>query len=157
MEGISKAKYLVFRVRLLSGRGIDFSQQGILREIAISPSDTLYRLAIAILRSVGFSDIHHLFMFCNKMPFGYDPVRRCYEIAYDDWTYPDMRKVTVAEAISKMGYNLILWFDYCDDWLFRVKLLKKPPKLPEGTTLPAVLRSEGEAPEQYPFNDLEEE
>ncbi len=156
VEGVSETKPVVFRVRLLSGRGVDFSEDGIIREIAILPSDTLYNLARVILRSVNFDYSDHLFMFCNKMPFGWNPERICYELVYeDDQIYPDLRGVSISEALRKMGHKLILWFDYGDDWLFRIKLLKKPPKIPEGCPLPCVIRKEGEPPEQSPAFDDE--
>ena len=60
----------------------------------------------------------------------------------------------IAEAYAKDKAKLLFMFDYGYEWLFKTERLSAGPKQPK-VKYPRVVKSEGEAPEQYP--DMEDE
>ena len=55
----------------------------------------------------------------------------------------------IAEAYAKDKAKLLFMFDYGGEWLFKTERTGSGPKLPK-VKYPRVVKSEGEAPEQYP-------
>jgi hypothetical protein len=53
------------------------------------------------------------------------------------------------EAFPLIGTGMRFLFDYGDEWVFRVELVKRQPKEPK-VTLPRLLMSAGKAPAQDP-------
>jgi hypothetical protein len=117
------------------------------RLIALRHDHTLDDLLYAILRSIGF-DSDHLYEFRYRDAMGREAVAvdpRC-----DDGRPAD--EVTLGSLPLKVGESLKLTYDFGDNWRFDVKLERIDPP---GSVkkLPAVLESQGKAPEQYPSWD----
>jgi hypothetical protein len=72
----------------------------------------------------------------------------------DGATPKGVKGVAVSEAFEK-GKKLLYLFDYGDEWRFIVECKKIEEN--DGGTYPRVLESKGEAPEQYPDYDEEDE
>ena len=126
--------------------------RGIYRYIEIAGSTSLYKLAEAINRAFDFA-FDHAFGFYSKLTGNYydSPVK--YEL-FADMGDPSegalsVRKTSVAEAYPKDKAKLLFLFDYGDEWLFRTERLGSGPRVPKAR-YPRVVKSVGEAPEQYP-------
>lgn len=79
------------------------------------------------------------------------------EAEEEAWVEPEalgVREVTVAEAFDRVGEKLLYLFDYGDEWRFVVKFMRAEEAQSDGD-YPRLVESVGEAPEQYP--ELEEE
>ena len=132
-------------------------EAGIFRDIEIAADASLYKLAEAITRAFGF-DFDHAFGFYSKLAgrFYNSPVK--YELFADMDDASEgalsVKKTSVADAYAKDKAKLLFMFDYGDEWLFKTERLGAGPKLPK-VKYPRVVKSEGEAPEQYP--DIEDE
>lgn len=120
---------------------------GCYRHIQISTSATLFRLHQAILKAFEFDDDHmHAFFMDNKR--------------WSQWDYYVSAKSEPAERLTKRyslqkvgltkGKKFLYLFDFGDEWVFQCKVLRE---LDEQTDLPGVIRSVGDAPEQYPDYD----
>jgi hypothetical protein len=134
-----------------------FGALSIYRDIAIEPSQSLYRLAEAIVAAFGF-DFDHAFGFytgLNEQAMWRQHPK--YELFADmgeaDRDVFGVKKTRVAQAFPAVGHTLLFLFDYGDEWHFRVKLTKSGKKLAK-VKYPHIVASRGEAPKQYP--DLEE-
>lgn len=137
-----------------------FGALSIYRDIEIEPSQSLYRLAQAIVAAFGF-DFDHAFGFYTglneRLMWRQHPK---YELFADmgeaDPGVFGVKKTKVAEAFPKVGHTLLFLFDYGDGWHFRVKLTKPGMKLAK-VKYPRVIATHGEAPDQYPdpeeYND----
>jgi hypothetical protein len=137
---------LIFRAAL-------FVALSIYRDIEIEPSQSLYRLAEAIVAAFGF-DFDHAFGFYTglneRLMWRQHPK---YELFADmgeaEPGVLGVEKTKVAQAFPAAGHTLLFLFDYGDGWHFRVKLTKSGKKLAK-IKYPRVVASRGEAPEQYP-------
>ena len=129
----------------------------IYRDFEIADTSSLYTLARAIVRYFDF-DFDHAFGFYSKLKGNiYDsPVR--YELFVDmgegDGDARSVKRTRVIEAFPSVGTKLRFLFDYGDEWVFLVELVKRKPKEPN-VKLPRLLISAGEAPTQY--SDPEDE
>ncbi len=122
------------------------------RVLQISGKETLDRLCSLILSSFDFID-EHLYEFCmdNRM--------------YSDCSFhsdPECGEPSTRIALDRLhlekGQNFSLHYDFGDDWMFRIHVMKIEEV--EKKTTPAVLKGKGEI-QQYPswddWNDDEEE
>lgn len=74
-----------------------------------------------------------------------------------DWLEEEalgVRDSTVAEAFNQVGKKLLFLFDYGDEWRFIVKFMRAEEAQAD-VEYPLLVESVGEAPEQYP--ELEDE
>ena len=148
---MAKTEALVFRASL---------EARIYRDIEVAETSTLYSLAEAIVASFDF-DFDHAFGFYSKLKgHFYDSPRR-YELFVDmgegEGAAQSVKRTAASEAFARVGAKMLFLFDYGDEWLFLVELIKRKPKEAK-VKLPRLLVSAGEAPEQYPsFDDDEEE
>jgi pRiA4b ORF-3-like protein len=126
------------------------------RDIEIASSNKLYDLAKTIVRVFDF-DFDHAFGFYSKIKGNvYDsPIK--YEL-FADMGESDARSVKrsrISEAFPAVGGQMTFLFDYGDGWQFRVKATGFGKK-ERGVTYPRLLKSLGDAPEQYPSFDDDE-
>lgn len=122
------------------------------RDVELADGSTLYQLAQAIVASFDFG-FDHAFGFYSKLKGNiYDsPVR--YELFADmgesDRVARSVKKTRAVEAFPAAGAKLRFLFDYGDEWVFLVELVRRAPKAPK-IKLPRLVLSSGEAPAQYP-------
>jgi Plasmid pRiA4b ORF-3-like protein len=125
------------------------------RDIEIPTTNKLYDLAKTIVRAFDF-DFDHAFGFYSKLKGNIyaSPIK--YEL-FADMGESDARSVKrtrVSEAFPSPGREMTFLFDYGDGWQFRVKATGVGKK-ERGVTYPRLLKSLGDAPEQYPSDDDE--
>lgn len=77
-------------------------------------------------------------------------------LSLDDSEARGVKGVPITEAFPKPGKKMLFLFDYGDEWRFIVELKTIQPAEPRAR-YPKVVESVGEAPEQYPDWDEEEE
>ncbi|MBQ6686553.1 MAG: hypothetical protein IJM99_10650 [Firmicutes bacterium] len=118
---------------------------GCYRHIRISKTATLYKLHQMILQAFDFVDDHaHAFFMDNRCwsPFG----------AYFSMKMNGNERLTTKYKLSQLGLSkdkkFKYVFDFGEEWVFQCKVLRE---LDEATDIPGVIRSVGEAPEQYPL------
>lgn len=122
---------------------------GCYRHIRIGEQETLDRLHEMILNTFDFDDDHaHAFFMDDR----YWSSARAYYSDYINDTKKYSRDVTLRQLRLKKGDKFKFLFDFGDEWRFQCKVLRE---LEERTDIPGVVRTVGEAPEQYP--DWEEE
>ena len=145
-------KTFIFDTKLLR-------QKKIKRQIEVSENFTLYNLAEVAVNAYGFS-FDHAFGFFDEITENLMPASgKRYELFTD---IPDVESTgagsvehtKVYDVWKKVGDQMMMLFDYGDDWRFVVELngfgeAKTQKKFSK------VLKKIGEAPEQYP--DYEEE
>ena len=126
-------------------------ETGCYRHIQISASATLYQLHKIILTAFDFEDDHaHAFFMDNRAWSSYD--------AYFSMEMRGGERLTKKYKLKslnlKKGDKFKYLFDFGEDWCFQCKVLRE---LEERTDIPGVIRSVGQAPEQYPdLNDFDE-
>lgn len=119
-------------------------ESGCYRHIQISNKETLDDFSDTILDAFCFDNDHaHAFFMDNS---AYSP-RDCYYCPGIDEDYPLTTETTLEEAGAVPGKKFKYVFDFGEDWTFQCRVLKA---LDEKTARPKVIRSKGEAPEQYP-------
>ena len=125
------------------------------RVLAIPEGFTLYRLAEAILDSFDF-DFDHCFGFYDNMKVPYES-NEGYELFADigeESEFRGVERTKVNKVFDRVKKKMLFLFDYGDDWRFITELKRiEPPK--EDVKYPLVVKSVGEAPEQYPAIDEE--
>lgn len=120
---------------------------GCYRHLQISASATLYRLHQAILNAFEFDDDHmHAFFMDNKLWSQWD----CYVSSKSEPTDRLSKRYSLQKAGLAKGKRFLYLFDFGDEWVFQCKVLRE---VDEKTDIPSVIRSVGEAPEQYPNYD----
>jgi len=140
---MAESETLVFRASL---------RPKIYRDIEVAGTASLYALAQAIVRSFDF-DFDHAFGFYSKLKGNiYDsPVR--YELFVDigegEGDARSVKRTRVIKAFPSVGTKMRFLFDYGDEWVFLVELVKRQPTEPK-VKLPRLLISAGKAPAQYP-------
>ncbi|MBV8752576.1 MAG: hypothetical protein JO328_06930 [Hyphomicrobiales bacterium] len=121
------------------------------RDVEIASSNKLYDLAKTIVRVFDF-DFDHAFGFYSNLKGNIyaSPIK--YEL-FADMGESDARSVKrtrISEAFPSAGREMMFLFDYGDGWEFRVKTTGLGKK-ERGVTYPRLLKSLGDAPEQYPM------
>ena len=135
--------------------GLD-GKMSIYRDIEIDPSQSLYKLAEAIVTAFGF-DFDHAFGFYSGLkPSTLMRTLPRYELFADMGDAApgvgSVKKTRVSQAFAEIGHTMVFLFDYGDDWRFRVSLKAKGTKLAK-TRYPRVIATRGDAPPQYPDPD----
>ncbi len=125
------------------------------RDFEILSSKNLHDLAKEIVRVFGF-DFDHAFGFYSKLTGQVfdSPVK--YEL-FADLGESDARSVKrtrIVEAFPTVGAKMTFIFDYGDEWQFRIEAIGQNRK-ETGAKYPRLLKTVGEAPEQYPDPDDE--
>ena len=124
---------------------------GCYRHLQISTHATLEDLSDAILDAFDFMDDHaHGFFMDNR---AYSP-RNCYYARGFDPSCPSTDTVRLESLNLQPEAKFKYIFDFGDDWEFQCRVLKE---LEEITKTPMIVRSKGEAPEQYPDWDEEDD
>lgn len=124
---------------------------GCYRHIQISANTTLYQLHKAILNAFDFDDDHqHAFFMDNRVWSPVDVYFSSKGNARDRLT----KKYTLNKIALTVGQKFKYLFDFGDEWVFQCRVLRESE---ERTAAPCVIRSVGEAPEQYPEYDDEED
>lgn len=149
------AQEYIFKVRI---HGIDGRQ--LWRKVAVRDSVRLYDLAAGILNAFDF-DMDHAFGFFEKAGWGHLDSEKRYELFTDleeEGVEPtgagSVKKTKVKDVWKKKGDTMHFLFDYGDDWWFAVKL-ERMDDAAKGK-YPRVVDQKGDAPEQYPDYDEEE-
>ena len=132
----------------------------IYRDIEIEPSKSLYRLAEAITSAFGF-DFDHAFGFYSGLTTA--AMLRThpkYELFVDmgdaDPGVLGVKKTQVTQAFPAIGHTMLFLFDYGDEWRFLLKLIGTGKKVAK-VRYPRLVASRGNAPEQYPDCDDDED
>jgi Plasmid pRiA4b ORF-3-like protein len=131
----------------------------IFRDIEISGEASLYKLAQVITKVFGFG-FDHMFGFYDNLKNPYKS-KTVFEL-FADMGEPSVegargvKKSKVADAFDKDGAALAFLFDYGDEWIFKVKRTGAAESA-AAKTYWKLIKSEGEAPEQYPEYEEEEE
>jgi Plasmid pRiA4b ORF-3-like protein len=130
----------------------------IFRDIEISGEASLYKLAQVINKAFGF-DFDHMFGFYDNLKNPYKS-KTVFEL-FADMGEPSVedargvKKSKVAEAFDKDGTTLAFLFDYGDEWIFKVKRTGAAESAAAKSHW-KLIKSVGEAPEQYPEYEEEE-
>lgn len=126
---------------------------GCYRHIRIDADDTLDELSEAILDAFEFDNDHLHAFFMDNQAWSQNPAA-CYWQEPDedmmDNVNPATDEITLRELGLTAGQKFKYVFDYGDDWRFSCRVLKA---LEEHTDMPQVMRSVGDAPEQYPEDE----
>jgi hypothetical protein len=127
--------------------------QRVYRDIEIASGNKLYDLAEAIIRAFDF-DFDHAFGFYSKLRGNvYDSPEK-YELFADmgEGDARSVKRTRVGEALPAAGCQMTFLFDYGDGWQFRVKAIRLEQR-ERGVKYPRVIKTVGDAPEQYPSDD----
>lgn len=131
--------------------------KGCYRHIQIDADSSLGQLSGAILDAFAFDDDHMHVFFMDNRAWSRD-ASACYwsdpDDEMDDNVNPSTYEVTLRDLQLAEGQRFMYLFDFGDEWRFSCRVLKK---LDEQTKKPQVVRSVGDAPEQYPSWDEEDE
>ena len=127
-------------------------EKKIIRRIQIPGSNSLYNFAKIIIDAFDFQ-FDHCFGFYGNLR-NKKNCRKAFELFVDigEEGRPgakSVKKTKISQAFDIVGEKLIMLFDYGDGWQFNVEL-KDIHKGDRGTTKPAVIKSTGKAPVQYP-------
>lgn len=118
---------------------------GCYRHIQISGGSTLLEMHWAILNAFEFEDDHaHAFFMDNKIWSEFD----CYYVKGIEEYYRTTDRYNLNQAGLYKGKQFKYVFDFGDEWTFQCKVLRV---VEESTDKPLILRSKGEAPEQYGY------
>jgi hypothetical protein len=143
---MAEAQTHVFRVSL---------SPKVYRDFEILSAKDLYDLAGEIVRVFGF-DFDHAFGFYCKLTGNVldSPVK--YELFADmgESEARSVKRTRIHEAFPRVGTRMTFLFDYGDSWQFRIEAIGQNRKEPRGS-YPRLLKTIGEAPEQYPDPDDE--
>lgn len=123
---------------------------GCYRHIRISADDTLYDLHSAILKAFDFVDDHaHAFFMDNKLWGNKDSSYMAAGMSGSRSTSDYRLKQLSLKPGSKFKYV----FDFGEEWAFDLRVLRL---LDEATDSPRIVRSAGESPSQYDWDEEDE-
>lgn len=134
-----------------------FRDKKIIRAIEVSENINLYKLAEAIVSAYGF-DFDHAFGFFSKITDSWklNESEKMYELFADmgdEGIEPtgagSVKKTKISEVWKNVGDTMLFLFDYGDEWRFVVELADFGAAESK-TKYPRVVKSVGQAPEQYP-------
>lgn len=123
--------------------------KGCYRHIQIASSATLYRLHKAILEAYQFDDDHQHAFFMDNRVWSHEAAFFSTKTERGEKT---TRQIRLEKLGLKPGDRFKYLFDFGDEWRFQCRVLRQ---LEENAAEPVIVRSVGDAPEQYP--DYEEE
>ena len=143
---MAEAQTYVFRVSL---------NPKIYREFEILRTKNLYDLAAAIVQVFGF-DFDHAFGFYSQSSGNIFRSSVKYELFADlgESKARSVKRTRIVEAFPTAGTKMTFLFDFGDNWQFRIEAVGQNPKEPK-VKYPRLLKTIGEAPEQYPDPDDE--
>lgn len=121
------------------------------RQIAVAGTMTLDDLAYAILGAFRF-DNDHLYRFLLRDPFGRSISVNAPNLDEGPWT----DETRVGQVLLEVGQDMIFVFDFGDDWRFTVTL-EEVHAPNDRLTKPELLGGKGEAPEQYPNGEEDDD
>ncbi|OQB23430.1 MAG: Plasmid pRiA4b ORF-3-like protein [Firmicutes bacterium ADurb.Bin182] len=122
---------------------------GCYRHIKISDHATLEELSSKILDAFEFIEDHaHAFFMDNRAWSDTDSYYMAMEDEEDDERHTC--DFTLRKAGLKPGKKFVYVFDFGDDWRFHCRVLQI---LDEQTDEPEVIRTKGEPPDQFSFDD----
>ena len=121
---------------------------GCYRHLRVDGSATLCDLSEVILDAFDFFDDHLHAFFMNNHAWSEGPDVYYSPYAEDEDQFSD--EVTLDELSLTPGKRFLFIFDFGDDWRFSCRVLRV---LDEPTDEPEIVRSVGEAPDQYPDCD----
>ncbi len=125
----------------------------VLRKIRIPGSKSLYNFARVITGAFGFY-FDHCFGFYDTLKDRKN-CKKAFELFVDVGeestrsVAKGVKKTKIFQAFEKPGEKMIFLFDYGDGWQFNVEL-KEIQYIHKWNLDPVILKSVGEAPEQYP-------
>jgi hypothetical protein len=129
----------------------------IFRDIEISSEASLHKLAQVINKVFGF-DFDHMFGFYDNLKKPHKS-KTVFEL-FTDMGEPSagnargVKKSKVEDAFDTDGKTLAFLFDYGDEWIFNVQRTGAAESA-AAKTYWKLIKSEGEAPEQYPAYEEE--
>src|ERR1700680_2276250 len=128
------------------------------REIEVDSARTLHHLAEAIVSAFELDFDHAFGFYTGKKPGSMLRTNPRYELFADtsESGARSVKRTKIAEAFPDVGDRMTFLYDYGDDWRFPVKLIGLSQKAAK-VHYPRILASEGQAPEQYPEFDGEDE
>jgi hypothetical protein len=131
------------------------------RYIEMPSLASLYDLAETIIDSIGF-DFDHPFGFYSdlKKPFKSVTGYELFADSGEKGKYPGVKKAIIEDVFPGTGYAMLFYFDYGDGWQFPVQVwgARMADEEDAGKTFPILVKSAGEAPEQYPdYDETDEE
>ncbi len=158
----SRAMAYVFDVRMVVNEGdaLHGTAREVIREIAIAGDQSLADLAAAILWTFDF-ECDHCFGFYSNLKRGrlsdsdevYELFVDCPDVEPSCPHAQSVEKTRVEDVFRDFGKQMLFLFDYGEAWEFCVTFVAHySPQA--GQKLPCLLRSVGNAPEQYPDYDL---
>lgn len=131
----------------------------IYRDVVISGDASLYKLAEVINQVYGF-DFDHAFGFYDNLKDIYK-AKTVYEL-FKDMGDPSVdhaksvKKSKVTDAFDRDGKVFAFLFDYGDEWIFKVE--RKSVEQRDATkAFWKLLKSVGDAPEQYPAEEEDDD
>ena len=123
---------------------------GCYRHIQISCNALLVELHSAIIDAFGFDDDHaHAFFMDDKI---WSHNNSFYMRGVEDFGSRTTDRYRLSQAGLNKGKKFKYLFDFGDEWRFQCKVLQVKE---EETEAPVIVKSKGEAPEQYPNWDDE--
>ena len=139
-------KTYIFKTNLLEDKKVS-------REIEITGTSSLYKLAEAIVRAYAF-DFDHCFGFFSDITNGnYSNSEKQYELFTDiddieSTGAESVKKTKISSVWKKSGDKMMFLFDYGDNWRFVIEL-KSFGEKDKNKKYSQVLDRKGKAPEQY--------
>ncbi len=120
---------------------------GCYRHIQIAGSSTLESLHEAIQEAFGLDNDHAYAFFMDNAKWSHND---CYYMEGIDQGYPTAKKCRLSKLGLEKGRKFKYLFDFGDEWLFQCKVLRVLDEKMKGSK---IIKSVGEAPEQYPSMD----
>ena len=120
-------------------------ETGCYRHIQIAAGATLDRLHQAILSAFDFSDDHDYAFYMNNRLWTEEDGYYCPAMAQASGMRT-AKGIKLNKLDWKIGHKFKYLFDFGDEWVFQCRVLKA---LADACPQPLVVRSKGEAPEQY--------
>ena len=146
------------RVQVLSGRGEEFKDKGIVRDIEMLPRHTLDELHYWIGRAFDM-DNDHLWEFYvgPRRPYVRTGRITCGEMG----DYGDVERiaweVTLEDLKLRPRKTFYYVLDFGDSWWYKISVAKLKAPLAEGAEYPRIVERIGKSPEQYPVYDDDED
>ena len=130
------------------------------RDVELPSKASLEMLAKGILDAFNF-DMDHAFGFYSgitpRTTMESHPKYELFaDLEFDDCDAESVSKTAVSVAYPEPGAKLMFLFDYGDEWLFQTEYIGTEKKVARAT-YPAMIGGAGEAPEQYPEDDWDDE
>ena len=148
---MSKAGTHILRITLQG-------EPSVYREIETESCKTLSDLAEVIVHAFGFK-LGHSFGFYPKLTgpdvMGSQPRFELFADEVEESDAKDVRRTCLADAFPVVGHTMLLMLDYADNWRFVVEVIRRGQKAAK-TCYPKVLKTMGQAPEQFGSWDNED-